>query len=43
MGEGKGKKKKVREGGSQNIRNSKTDNRLKVDGGGREGKVGEGY
>ena len=33
MGEGKDKKKEVREGGSQNIRDLKTENKLRVDGG----------
>ena len=42
MGEGE-EKKKVREGGSQTIRDLKTENKLRVDGGGREGTVGDGY
>ena len=43
-GSGEGKKKKeVREGGSQNKRLSKTENKLRVDGVGKEGRVGDGY
>ena len=40
MGEGKEKKKKVREGGSQNIRLLKTENKLRVDGGWEGGESG---
>ena len=40
MGEGKGEKTKVREGGSQTIRDLKTENKLRVDGGWEGGKGG---
>ena len=40
---GRGRKKKVREGGSQTIRVLKTENKLRIDGGRREGKVGDGH
>ena len=44
MGEGNGKKKKeVREGGRQTIRDLKTENKLRVDGEWEGGKVGEGH
>ena len=43
-GGGEGEKKSYREGERQTIRDSlNTENKPKVDGGGREGKVGHGH
>ena len=42
MGEGKEKKKLEREGANHK-RLLKTENKLRVDGGGRERRVGDGY
>ena len=38
-----GEKKSYREGGRQTIRLLNAKNKLRVDGGGREGKVGDGH
>ena len=40
---GGGEGKKVRGGESQSLRDLKTENKLRVDGDGRERKVGDGY
>ena len=43
-GGGEGKKKKVKKGKEPNHKRLlKTENTLRVDGGGREGRVGDGY